>query len=128
MDAQPPEANSNQPPPEMSETPNAPTIDDADASGRPAAASSTARAPEVVIETNGGACPTQAEGTINGIPFYFRARSGVWDFTIGSDPVGQQIHGGADYDVSGDDDTYGWMKPAEVEAIIREHAAMFARR
>ena len=100
----------------------------AEAPRPPAAAGSTARAPEVVIDTIGGACPTQAEGTVNGIPFYFRARSGAWDFTIGSDPVGQQLTGGADYEASGDDDTYGWMDTAEVEAIIREHATMFARR
>ena len=35
----------------------------------------------------GGACPVQADGTINGVPFYFRARGQRWQMAIGEDPV-----------------------------------------
>jgi hypothetical protein len=30
----------------------------------------------------GGKCPVQAEGTINGLPFYFRSRYGHWSLSI----------------------------------------------
>lgn len=33
----------------------------------------------------GGACPVQAEGTINGYPFYFRSRHEHWSIRIASD-------------------------------------------
>jgi len=40
------------------------------------------------IEKIGGLCPVQAEGTIDGKPFYFRARHRQWSIGIGDDPVG----------------------------------------
>ena len=39
------------------------------------------------VEYLGGNCPVQAEGTVNGVPFYFRARGQHWSFAIGPDPV-----------------------------------------
>jgi len=42
----------------------------------------------IKIETIGGNCPLQAEGTIDGVPFYFRARGRRWAMSIGKDPVG----------------------------------------
>lgn len=41
----------------------------------------------LVIDTLGGMCPVQAEGTIDGVPFYFRARGEHWKFSAGIDPV-----------------------------------------
>jgi hypothetical protein len=38
---------------------------------------------EVVIEWIGGNCPVQAEGRIDGEPFYFRARGQCWSLSIG---------------------------------------------
>jgi len=43
---------------------------------------------ELKIEQLGGLCPVQAEGTVNCVPFYFRARYGYWSMGIGKDPVG----------------------------------------
>ena len=43
---------------------------------------------DIVINHIGGKCPVQAEGLINGEPFYFRARWKRWQFGIGKDPVG----------------------------------------
>lgn len=43
--------------------------------------------PVVKIDNIGGFCPVQAEGTINGAPFYFRARGQRWTIGIGGDPV-----------------------------------------
>jgi hypothetical protein len=42
----------------------------------------------LIVDLIGGNCPLQAEGTINGVPFYFRARGGSWSMGIGQDPVG----------------------------------------
>lgn len=39
------------------------------------------------ITTFGGNCPVQAEGTIHGHPFYFRARGAYWSMSIGGDDV-----------------------------------------
>jgi hypothetical protein len=41
-----------------------------------------------VIDVIGGSCPVQAEGTIDGVPFYFRARGGSWTMAIGGDVLG----------------------------------------
>lgn len=41
----------------------------------------------VEIEWIGRACPVQAEGTINGVPFYFRARGQSWKIGIGNNPA-----------------------------------------
>lgn len=51
----------------------------------------------VTITEIGGMCPMQAEGTIDGAPFYFRVRWGKWE--IGIDPDGDPVdvtisHGG----------------------------------
>lgn len=43
----------------------------------------------VTIDIIGGLCPVQAEGRIDGMPFYFRARGERWSLEIGqlgSDP------------------------------------------
>ena len=41
----------------------------------------------IQIDFVGGNCPVQAEGTIAGKPFYFRARGSRWTMGIGDDPV-----------------------------------------
>lgn len=38
---------------------------------------------EIKIDYIGGVCPIQAEGTINGEPFYFRSRHQHWSLCIG---------------------------------------------
>ena len=42
----------------------------------------------IKIETIGGNCPVQANGTIFGTAFYFRARGQSYSLAIGEDPVG----------------------------------------
>jgi len=41
------------------------------------------------IDHIAGVCPVQADGTVNGRPFYFRARHGSWSFVgaLHGDPV-----------------------------------------
>ena len=41
----------------------------------------------VTISSEGGNCPVQIEGTIDGIAYYFRARGSRWSVGIGGEPV-----------------------------------------
>lgn len=43
--------------------------------------------PTVILDWIGGNCPVQAEGTVNGKPFYFRARGESWSMSIGGEDV-----------------------------------------
>jgi hypothetical protein len=38
-----------------------------------------------------GFCPVQGEGTVNGLPFYFRARADTWIFAVASTPDGDPV-------------------------------------
>lgn len=37
----------------------------------------------VMLDWIGGNCPVQAQGTVDGKPFYFRARGDGWEFWVG---------------------------------------------
>ena len=39
----------------------------------------------IEIQFTCDSCPVQAEGTVDGVPFYFRARWDRWRMTIGDD-------------------------------------------
>lgn len=43
--------------------------------------------PQISVEYIGGNCPVQAEGTIGGVEFYFRARGVHWSMSIGGPDV-----------------------------------------
>jgi len=80
--------------------------------------------PVLHIETIGGNCPVQAEGTVNGTPFYFRARGNSWSFSVGEDPFGAP-----DWDRAekwGDEPfAAGWMELSEARRIISECAEAY---
>lgn len=67
------------------------------------------------------ACPVQAEGTVDGVPFYFRARWSHWRMVIGDDPCSweelpgqwwrEESYGDSGYDA-------GWMPLEEAKRII----------
>lgn len=38
-----------------------------------------------------GKCPVQAEGRLNGLPFYFRSRGGSWALHVASTPEGDAL-------------------------------------
>lgn len=91
--------------------------------------------PDIKIDMLGGNCPVQAEGTVNGVPFYFRARGERWTFSAGEDPVAiccgdapgfhyEEPYGANKYDA-------GWMSESEAEDFLRAAAwkyQAFARR
>jgi hypothetical protein len=83
------------------------------------------RAPAIEITMLGGNCPVQAEGTVDGFPFYFRARGEHWSMNIGDvdpvcDPIWSHVepYGTEKFDA-------GWMNEDEARSFIDRAAAMF---
>ena len=81
----------------------------------------------IIIDMISGNCPVQAEGMIDGAPFYFRARGEHWSIGIGGDVVAEpdwyyeeEYPGGAF--------AAGWMSAAEARAFIAQAAERYARR
>lgn len=76
----------------------------------------------LIVTSLGGMCPTQAEGTMNGNPFYFRARHGEWTLDVtphSIDPV-MPRQGEALLHMEGDDPTNGCMEEEAVMNILQE--------
>jgi hypothetical protein len=57
--------------------------------------------PELVILSLGGMTPVQGEGTIAGLPFYFRARGQRYTFSVASTPDGDPLEAWGGRDVAG---------------------------
>jgi hypothetical protein len=80
-----------------------------------------------VICQIGGNCPVQAEGTIDGSEFYFRARGERWSIGIGSEPVGdpewyyEEPYGSEPF-------AAGWMTVEEASAFIEQAADRYRNR
>lgn len=72
----------------------------------------------------GGNCPVQAEGTIDGHSFYFRARGSRWSIEIGGDiDAGNPLWTYSEsYGVWPD---AGWMPEVEALAFIEKAAEHF---
>lgn len=79
------------------------------------------------IEYIGGNCPVQAKGTINGTPFYFRARGEHWSFGVGNDPIGEPAW--YHCEAWGDGPfTAGWMDEATARQLIEWCACAYLAR
>lgn len=80
--------------------------------------------PRIVIEWLGGNCPVQAEGTVAGLPFYFRARGQRWTLGIGHDPIGdpewhhEEPYGEEQFDA-------GWMDYGDARLFLIREATRF---
>lgn len=80
--------------------------------------------PSIKIETLGGNCPVQADGTIDGKPFYFRARGDHWSIGIGNDPISDpEWHYEEEY---GQWPDAGWMPHYEALAFISKAVKLYA--
>lgn len=79
---------------------------------------------EIKVNWLGGNCPVQAEGTVGGKKFYFRARYGHWSLSIGDDPVPspewyyEEEYGTEPFDA-------GWMSEDEVRAFIAKAVGLY---
>lgn len=82
----------------------------------------------LIIDQLGGNCPVQAEGTIDGQPFYFRARGEHWAFHVGADdPVGDPEWTYAE-EYPGGRYAAGWMSEDEARAFINRAANLYTTR
>ena len=83
----------------------------------------------ITIGWLGGNCPVQAEGTIGGEPFYFRARGDRWTIAIGGDVIDNTVgRGAADKPSWFYEEEYsgaGWMTEAEARAFIEDAAQRY---
>jgi hypothetical protein len=81
----------------------------------------------VEIEMIGGNCPVQADGKIDGTPFYFRARGESWSIGIGGDVVGEPDWY-YEEDYPGGQFAAGWMTETEARAFIDQAAERYLAR
>jgi hypothetical protein len=78
----------------------------------------------IIYDWIGGNCPLQAEGWIDGLKFYFRARGNRWTLDIGGDPLShpdwsiEQPYGSEPF-------AAGWMSEDEAKAFIEYGAAQY---
>lgn len=82
-------------------------------------------ASELIIDYVGGQCPVQAEGTIAGKPFYFRARGCRWQFEV-EDECGDPKWVYAER-YSDDEFAAGWMSEEEARGFIEKAAKMYLK-
>lgn len=74
---------------------------------------------QATITYEGGSCPVQIEGFVDGKPYYFRARGQFWTLGIGGDPVvSPEWQSGAHYS----DEPYaaGYMSLSEARGFLVE--------
>ena len=76
------------------------------------------------IDFLGGNCPVQAEGTIDGRPFYFRSRGEHWSMSIGGDDVvyDPEWHYEEEYGPWPD---AGWISDDQAMAFIEKAAGLY---
>lgn len=83
----------------------------------------------IFITALGGICPVQAEGTIDGRPFYFRARGQRWTIEIGPKPdaTADGFTTTFRHEEPWGDDAFaaGWMNEDEATDLIIKAAGIF---
>jgi hypothetical protein len=78
----------------------------------------------VIINNQGGVCPVQIDGTVDGTPFYFRARGEFWTLGIGQEPIGEpDWFWGQRY--SQEKYVAGWMPLDEARSFLFEAIARY---
>lgn len=81
-----------------------------------------------ILDQLGGNCPVQAEGTIDGVRFYFRARGSHWEFHVAQTDADLFKNELFSIDRSykpGDDFAAGWMPQHEAVAFMIEGIAAY---
>ncbi len=74
--------------------------------------------PRYKLDTIGGNCPVQAEGSIDGTPFYFRARGSHWTFSVGRDVFDPDYHVQVKYGPDARPFAAGWIDEDEARDIV----------
>lgn len=86
----------------------------------------------LIIITEGGNCPVQIEGTIDGRPFYFRARGESWSLEVHPTADGAYLswpEDGAEWSVEQEwgDGPFeaGWMSLDTARAIVKAGCELY---
>lgn len=79
----------------------------------------------ITIDSIGGNCPVQAEGHINGKPFYFRARGEHWSMSVGGDDVIGKPEWFYEEEYPGGQFAAGWMDKAEAIGFLHQAAEKY---
>lgn len=74
------------------------------------------RFPDLHIDGAGGVCPFQSEGTLHGLPFYFRFRHNWAELRINSDEWFQPLYASAAE--FGDSEDQGWLDPDDFVLLM----------
>ena len=82
--------------------------------------------PVIKIDWMAGNCPVQAEGTIDGKPFYFRARHEHWSFHVGGDVISRPEWGIRER-YSDEEYAAGWMTQYEALGFIAHAVGLYAK-
>ena len=83
---------------------------------------------KIVMKCTCPACPVQYEGTISGVPFYFRARGNSWSIGVGEDPLEVSMGYKKGWGTDGDYFNSGWMDHDEAEKLIKACAKEYVER
>lgn len=84
--------------------------------------------PDVQIDWVGGHCPVNAEGTVDGKPFFFKARGRHWSMGIGgADPELEPDWSMREEWPGGQFDA-GWMTEDDARGCIDKAVAAYAGR
>jgi hypothetical protein len=78
--------------------------------------------PEIKIDYIEGNCPVQAEGSFNGVEFYFRARGKRWSIEVGKSPKWNY-----EEPYGSDDFSAGWVIDAEAVDFIEKAAILWSK-
>ena len=80
---------------------------------------------EIVIACLGGNCPVQAEGTIDGKPFYFRSRGEHWSMSIGGEDVVSNPEWRHEEEYGDGPFEAGWITEDEAREFMEKSAGRF---
>lgn len=78
----------------------------------------------IEIEWIGGNCPVQSKGTVDGKPFYFRARGDSWSMSIGGEDVVAEPEWYYEEDF-GSWPEAGWMSEEEARTFIDKAVGVY---
>jgi hypothetical protein len=84
----------------------------------------------MVLDWCAGYCPVQAEGTIDGKAFYFRARHQSWQFHVAKDRTHRFVNDifYCDIDWPAEEFAAGWMSPVDVLKCLHLGVALYRQQ
>lgn len=84
----------------------------------------------MIVEWCEGVCPVQAEGTLDDLAFYFRARGEHWQFHVSKDPSHRFVNDIFYCDIEWPEGPYmaGWMAPADVLKCLHLGVALYRQQ